>query len=109
MGIREYDKIVVLKNIRDVLTELMDIENPDANSDDVVLTSENWENIQYAIKLIMDAYGMHINQENGILMKDDSKDILDDLKSNKYWWLDKFKVSFDPKKQRMVTSKNKKS
>lgn len=113
LGNKEYDKITVLDSPKDILTHLMKIPRPyesiNGESDVIVnLDNDTWYQIQYAIKLIMDAYGIHVNWDKGLLMHDESrgnyKKEFDKLDENeKYWWLDKFKTQWDPDSKQTVT------
>lgn len=101
MDIKEYDKITVLNDPRDIISKLAKIEKPyssvfDDNDKIVILDEEQWYNINYAIKLIMDAYGIHNNWDLGLFIDDDAKgDILKMYNKPKYWWLDKFKTKWN--------------
>lgn len=93
---KEYDKITVTSDPKEVIFALGNIPRPGDNA--VTITDEDWYKINEAIKLLMDAYGIHYNYEKECFMHDTPE-----LVRNKYWWLDKFKTKYNTDIKQIIT------
>lgn len=114
MGPLEYDKIMCIKDPETVIKSLAQIKKPyeswNSTDNDIVvnITEEQWLHINYAIKLLMDAYGVHMNHISDNFMYDNNQYFKLDKKTNKmisypYWWLDMFPTHWDNEKKQEIS------
>lgn len=114
MGPWEYDKIMCIETPENVIKHLAQIkklyESWISTDNDIVvnITEEEWLHINYAIKLLMDAYGVHMNHIWDNFLSDNNQSFKRDEKTNQLltyhrWWLDMFSTHWDSEKKQEVS------